>query len=64
MLYTVSGAALTLICVVSYWRLLPRKGKTHPFVENSDVASMITIAIMTGLTAGIGLLVAGLNEIL
>jgi len=60
MLYTVSGAALTIFGCGSFWYLLPRNGKVHPFVANSDVGSMITIGIMTVLTAGIGLLCAGL----
>ena len=62
MFYTVSGAAITVVSAGSYWYLLPRKGKTHPLVKNSDVASMTTIIIMTALTAGIGLLAAGINS--
>ena len=61
MFYTVVGAALTVISAGSFWYLLPRNGRTHPLVENSDVGSMITIGIMTGLTAGIAFLVAGIN---
>jgi hypothetical protein len=44
--------------------LLPRNGKTHPLVENSDVGSMVTIGIMTGLSAGIAFLAAGINGML
>ena len=64
MFYTIVGAALTVISAGSFWYLLPRNGKTHPLVENSDVGSMVTIGIMTGLTAGIAFLAAGINEIL
>jgi hypothetical protein len=59
-MYTISGLALTVIGCGSYWYLLPRKGQVHPLVRNSDVGSMVTIAIMTVLTAGIALICAGL----
>jgi len=60
MFYTVLGVALIVVSCGSFWYLLPRKGKTHPYVANSDAASMITIVIMTVLTAGLGFLGAGL----
>jgi hypothetical protein len=44
----------------TFWYLLPRNDVVHPFVRNSDVGSMVTIGLMTGLTAGVGLLAAGL----
>ncbi len=60
MLSTVSGAALIVLSCGTFWYLLPRKGVVHPFVRNSDVGSMVTIGLMTGVTAGVGLLAAGL----
>jgi hydrogenase/urease accessory protein HupE len=50
---------MVLSCA-AFWYLLPRKGVVHPFVKNSDVGSMVTIGLMTSLTAGVGLLAAGL----
>ena len=43
-----------------YWYLLPRNGKVHPLVQNSDVGSMVTIAIMAMFTFGMALLLEGL----
>ena len=60
MLFTVSGAALIVLSCGAFWYLLPRDGVVHPAVRNSDVGSMVTIGLMTGLTAGVGLLAAGL----
>ncbi|HMF25888.1 MAG TPA: hypothetical protein VKG24_27695 [Pseudolabrys sp.] len=60
MLYTIIGLALIVVSCGSFWYLLPRQGKTHRYIENSDVASMITIVIMTVLTAGFGFLGAGI----
>lgn len=57
---TVSGLALLIFGCSSYWYLLPRNGDVHPLVRNSDIGSMVTIGIMTVLTAGVGLLAAGL----
>ena len=57
---TISGIALLAFGCGSYWYLLPRNGVVHPMVRNSDVGSMITIGLMTVITAGIGLLIAGL----
>ena len=59
MFYTILGVILIIVSCGSYWYLLPRQGKPHRYVENSDVASMITIVIMTVLTAGFGFLGAG-----
>jgi len=60
MIYTISGAAVIVGTSVGYWRLLPRDGRTHPLVKNSDIGSMITIGLMTTMTIGIGLLCQGL----
>ncbi len=60
MLFTVSGAALIVLSCGTFWSLLPRNGIVHPVVRNSDVGSMVTIGLMTSLTAGVGLLAAGL----
>jgi hypothetical protein len=57
---TISGIALLTFGCGSYWYLLPNKGEVHPMVRNSDVGSMITIGLMTVITAGLGLLIAGL----
>jgi hypothetical protein len=60
MLYIISGAAMVAFGCGSFWYLLPRHGRVHPLVQNSDVGSMITIGIMTVLTAGFAFLGAGL----
>ena len=59
-MFTISGAVLMAFGCGSFWYLLPRKGQVHPFVQNSAVGSMITIGIMTVLTAGFALFFAGL----
>ena len=60
MLSTVAGAALIIFSCGTFWYLLPRNGEVHPFVKNSDIGSMVTIGLMTTLTAGLGLLAAGI----
>ena len=60
MIYIISGAALVGVGGASFWYLLPRNGRVHPFVQNSDVGSMVTIAIMTAVTFGLVILFAGL----
>ena len=56
----ITGAALVFASGAAFWRLLPDKGEVNPLVRNSDVGSMITIAIMAGLTFGVVILCAGL----
>ena len=58
MLSIISGAAL-LVATCS-WYLLPRNGQENPLVKNSDVGSMVTIAIMAAFTFGAALLLNGL----
>jgi hypothetical protein len=60
MLYIVIDALLVAFSVGSFWYLLPRNGQEHRYVQNSDVGSLVTIGIMTVLTADIALLAAGL----
>ena len=60
MLSTISGAAVIGVTAAGYWYLLPRNGEVHPLVRNSDVGSMVTIAIMALLTFGIALLGEGI----
>jgi hypothetical protein len=50
------GAALVIASGAFYWHLLPRDGKENSIVKNSDVGSMVTIAIMSSLIIGIGIL--------
>ena len=59
MFSAVSGAALIAATSAFYWYLLPRNGQEHPLVKNSDVGSMITIAMMTVLTFGLAMLFEG-----
>jgi len=59
MLYIISGVALVVFGCGSFWYLLPRKGQVHPLVRNSDIGSIVTIGIMTILTAGFAFLGAG-----
>lgn len=56
----ICGAALVVITCAGYWCLLPRNGQEHPLVKNTDVGSMVTIAMMTVLTFGVAMLFAGL----
>jgi len=56
MIYILSGIALIVASVGSFWYLLPRNGEVHPLVRNSDVGSMITIFILSGLTIGVVML--------
>ena len=55
-----SGTILVVASSAVFWRLLPRNGEVNPLVRNSDVGSMITIAVMSGLTFGVVILCAGL----
>jgi hypothetical protein len=61
MFFVISGAALVGTGSASFWYLLPRHGRVHPFVQNSDVGSMVTIGIMTVVTFGLVILFAGLS---
>jgi hypothetical protein len=61
MLYIISGAVLVGGGGASFWYLLPRNGRVHSFVQNSDVGSMVTIAIMTAITFGLVMMFAGLS---
>jgi hypothetical protein len=56
----ISGAALVVVSGAVFWYLLPYKGQVNPIVRNSDVGSMVTIAIMSGLTFGVVILCEGL----
>ena len=60
MFYIILGAVLVVAPSAFFWYLLPRKGRVNPLVRNSDVGSMVTIAIMSIGTIGIALLIQGL----
>ncbi|MGA7390507.1 MAG: hypothetical protein WBW99_21635 [Pseudolabrys sp.] len=60
MFLSICGAALVVVTCAFYWYLLPRDGTVHPLVRNSDVGSMVTIAIMTMFTFGVAMLLEGL----
>ena len=60
MFLTISGAALVIISIAVFCFLLPGKGRVNPFVENSSVGSMVTIAIMSTLTFGLAMFFEGL----
>ncbi len=59
MVSIIGGAALVVITCAGYWYLLPRNGQEHPLVKNSDVGSMVTIAMMTVFTFGVAMLLEG-----
>jgi hypothetical protein len=59
MIGIVSGVILVIVSCAAFWYLLPRDGKVHPLVENSDVGSMVTITIMTGITVGLAVMFGG-----
>ena len=60
MLSVIVGAVAIVAAGVSFWWLLPRGGQVHPMVRNTDVGSMVTLAIMSVLTFGAVMLFAGL----
>ena len=60
MLSIICGAALLVATSIFYWYLLPRNGQENPLVKNSDIGSMVTIAIMAAFTFGAALLLNGL----
>lgn len=60
MLSIICGAVLLVATSIFYWYLLPRNGQENPLVKNSDVGSMVTIAIMAAFTFGAALLLNGL----
>jgi hypothetical protein len=59
MFFIICGMALVVVASASYWYLLPRNGRVHPLVENSDVGSMITIVIMAVFTFGAVMIFSG-----
>ena len=59
MLAIICGASLAAVTSLIFWRLLPRKGQVHPLVEKFDGGSTITLVMLTGLSMGIILMVAG-----
>jgi len=60
MLSIICGSVMVAVAGGGYWRLLPRNGQVHPLVKNTDVGSMVTIAIMAALSLGVALLCEGL----
>jgi hypothetical protein len=59
MLSIIFGVILVGVSVAAFWRLLPRNGKEHPFVKNTDVGAAVTILIMCSLTIGVALFFNG-----
>jgi hypothetical protein len=57
---TIFGAVLIVATCAFYWYLLPRNGRVHPLVRNSNVGSWTTVTIMTVLTFGVVMLLRGL----
>ena len=66
MAIAVTQTAIGLACItfgcVSFWYLMPRRGKVHPLVERWDGGSMLTLVIMSVVTTGIVLVVSRLFE--
>ncbi len=60
MLSVITGAALIVLGCVSFWRLLPKNGEVHRLAEKYDGGAMLTIVLMSVLTAGIALFCDGL----
>jgi hypothetical protein len=60
MFFTIFGAAMVISASASFWYLLPRNGQVNPLVRNSDIGSMVTIAIMSMLTIGVCVMFEGL----
>ena len=57
---TLLGTALVAGTGATFWYLLPRNGKEHPWVRNAGVGSMVTITILTLLIIGLALFFEGL----
>jgi len=55
------GGGLIVGTSLAFWKLLPHKGREHPFVRNSGIGSMVTIGLLTTLTFGVALLWSGLS---
>jgi hypothetical protein len=62
MFSTIFGTALVVVTCAFYWYLLPRNGRVHPLVRNSNVGSWVTVTIMTVLTFGVVILFQGLFD--
>ena len=60
MFVSILGLILVVVGCGSFWFLLPRGGSIHPLVDRWDGGSMITLIIMTVVTIGITLSVAGI----
>ena len=61
MISVIAGAIMIVGSSACFVYLLPRGGQVNPLVRNSDVGSMVTIAIMSVLTIGIAILWGGLS---
>jgi hypothetical protein len=61
LMMAITGAGLIVGTSLAFWQLLPHNGREHPFVRNSGVGSMVTIALLTTLTFGVALLWSGLS---
>jgi hypothetical protein len=57
----ICGAALVAASIGGFWYLLPRNGREHPLVRNSNVGSAMTLVIMIALTVGVVLMFEGLT---
>jgi uncharacterized membrane protein (DUF4010 family) len=52
MFSSIFGVALIVSSGIFFWYLLPRNGEVNPLVKNSDVGSMVMIAILAIFTIG------------
>ena len=59
MVAIVIGAVLVIMSGAAFWYFLPNKGRVNPLVENSDVGSMVMIAIMSSFTLGLAIMIGG-----
>ena len=61
LMMAIIGGGLIVGTSLAFWKLLPHKGREHPFVRNSGTGSMVTIGLLTTLTFGVALLWSGLS---
>ena len=58
-----SGVAITAAGGTGLWYFLPRHGKVHPLARQPFIETVIPVAIVSALGAGVALIVSGVAGI-
>ncbi len=61
MLSVILGVAVTAVGIGGLWYLIPAHGKVHPLALTPVLDSLIPVAIVSALGAGVALIVSGLT---